>query len=287
MSRQQSNRAAFLLLAAVVVYSLAGQAQATYLRASSPLDIASGVSGEWTVVHKFGRNMAVGTSYAPVSMGGVYQTPQPAAATTLRVKAGGHADDTAAGDGAREITLIGIDETGAEVTETVATAGASASSATTTTFIRLYRLYVSASGTYATSAAGSHTADIVIENGAGGTDWATIDSASFPVAQSEIGAYTIPVGFEGYVQSLKVISDTTKITRLILFMRGGATDTAAPYGAMRVVQNLLLTGGSNGAHPLTPNGPFAAGSDVGFMAKVDTGTAEVSVDYEILLRAVN
>lgn len=32
MSRQQSNRAAFLLLAAVVVYSLAGQAQATYLR---------------------------------------------------------------------------------------------------------------------------------------------------------------------------------------------------------------------------------------------------------------
>lgn len=28
------------------------------------------------IVHKFGRNSAVGTSFVPVCIGGVYQTPQ-------------------------------------------------------------------------------------------------------------------------------------------------------------------------------------------------------------------
>ena len=56
-----------------------------------------------SVVHKFGRNAAV-TTMAPIAFGGVYQTPQPASATTLRVKAG-NTNDTAAGSGAREITI--------------------------------------------------------------------------------------------------------------------------------------------------------------------------------------
>lgn len=104
----------------------------------------------------------------------------------MRIKAGGNAADTAAGAGAREVTLIGLDASGNVVTEAIATNGISASSATTNSFIRLYRAYVSASGTYATAAAGSHTAAIVIENSAGGTDWLTIDATSFPLAQSEV-----------------------------------------------------------------------------------------------------
>ena len=101
------------------------------LRLAGPpgFNIASGRIPGLSVVHKFGR-ASVGTTYSPVTFGGVYNTPQVAGATTLRVKAG-DANDTAAGTGAREVTLIGLDETGAEVTEAVATAGAAASATTT------------------------------------------------------------------------------------------------------------------------------------------------------------
>ena len=145
-----------------------------------------------STVEKFGR-ATVGTTYVPIAFGNVYQQLQVAAATTLRVKAG-NGNDTAAGSGAREITLDGLDETGARVTPALATAGASASDATTETFIRLYRYYVSASGTYSAGITGSHDSNIVIENGAGGTDWATIDSTDIPRGQSEIACYTVPLG---------------------------------------------------------------------------------------------
>lgn len=244
-------------------------------------EVAQGNIAGQSVVHKFGRNAAVGTSFVPIALGGIYQTPQAASATTLRVKAG-NANDTAAGSGAREITLVGIDETGAEVTEAVATAGAAASSATTATFMRLYRAYVSASGTYATSTTGSHSADIVIENGAGGTDWLTIDSTGFTKGQSEVGAYTVPNGYTGYINKFFLSADTTKTTDFILFTREQILDAAAPYEAMRAKFVGQTTGDITSVANMIPikvTGP----ADVGFLAKIDAGTASVSVDFEILL----
>jgi hypothetical protein len=238
-----------------------------------------------TLVHKFGHNTAVGTTFVPVAQGGVYQTPQVGSATTLRIKAGGNANDTAAGSGARQITLTGLDETGAEVSETVATAGASASAATTTTFIRLYSAYVSESGTYATSSTGSHSADIVIENGAGGTDWATIKINGFAKSQSDIGAYTIPNGYTGYLLGAFGFVDSTKVTELLLFRREGILKTSAPYDAMRLLFEERVEGGIFDIQlkaPIKLNSD-GNGCDVGFMAKVDTGTSDVEINFEILL----
>jgi len=250
------------------------------------LDVARSLNSGIQSIKKFGRNPAVGTSLAPISLGGLYNTPQSGSATTLRIKAGGDANDTAAGTGAREITLLGLDENFALATETLATAGASASSATTTTFTRVYRLYVSESGTYATAANGSHAGDIVIENGSGGTDWATIDSTSFPIGQSEIGAYTIPAGKTGYVKLRDVSIDSGKTIDLIFFSRAGADETAAPYSAMRAQS--VVTGVSGGSIETfgsvdVPFGPYIGPCDVGFMAKVASGTATVGVEFEIFL----
>jgi hypothetical protein len=89
------------------------------------LEVHKGNVTGHSIIHKFGHNTAIPTTYTPVTSIGSYPTPQVSGATTLRIKAGGDANDTAAGTGAREITLIGVDETGAEVTETLATAGAS------------------------------------------------------------------------------------------------------------------------------------------------------------------
>ena len=77
-----------------------------------------------SVVHKFGRNAAVGTTFVPVAFGGVYQTPKGSAATSLRIAPGGDAQDAPTGSGARAVTLEGLDETGTFVRESLVTAGA-------------------------------------------------------------------------------------------------------------------------------------------------------------------
>jgi len=233
-----------------------------------------------SLIHKFGRNENVGAAYEPLTFGGVYQTPQPASATTLRVAAG-NANDTAAGSGAREVSFQGLDETGALVTEAVATAGASASSATSATFIRLFRAWVSSSGTYGTVSAGSHAADIVIENGAGGTTWATIDVTGFPKSQSEIAAYTIPLGKTGYLISYIATTDSNKAVDIFFFKREAILDAAAPYEAMRLqFEEVGIQG--HIAETFAGAIKFTELTDIGFLVKA-ASPAHVSANFELLL----
>jgi hypothetical protein len=257
---------------------------AAVVRPSFPaLDIGRGLWSGLSAVHKFGRG-SVGTSFVPISIGNNYQTPQSGSATALRIASGGNGNDTAAGSGAREVTLIGLDENFNEAMETVATAGASASSATATTFTRLYRAYVSASGTYATAVVGSHSGDIVIENSGGGTTWATISATDFPRSQTEIGTYSVAAGYTAYLKYIAVNTESSKTIDVIGFYRPNIDATAAPYSAMRLFVELGgLGGGETEIKPDTPMGPFNGPCDIGFMGKVSAGSGEVDVDFEILL----
>jgi hypothetical protein len=235
-------------------------------------------------IQKFGHNNLVSTSYVPITLGGFYRTPLFNAGTTLRVKAGGNANDTAAGTGARLIRLEGLDSTGAYICEDLATAGASASAATTNTFVRLFRTYVKESGTYATQAAGSHAANIVIEKSAGSEDWATIQVDGFPQAQSGIAAYTVPAGKTAYIKQLYVSVSSTKVGSIILFQRTGANKTSAPYDGMRMLLELHNIENFADFDPEMPLGPFKEFTDLGVLGKFTSGTAEMDVAFEILLR---
>lgn len=55
----------------------------------TPIDISHGLAPGFSVVHQYGENNNVGTSYTPISVGGIFRTPQIAAALPLRIKAGG------------------------------------------------------------------------------------------------------------------------------------------------------------------------------------------------------
>lgn len=250
------------------------------------LDIGRGLSSGVQSVKKFGRNASVGTNFVPVCLGGVYQVPQSSAATTLRIKAGGDANDTAAGSGARSVTIAGLDENFNEVSETIATNGTLASASTTTTFTRVYRCFVAESGSYATATQASHGGQITIENTAGTQDWAVIDNGDFPKAQSEIGAFTIPAGKKGFVKLRDLSIDSGKTVDMVFFSRTNADQTAPPYAAMRA-QSVVsgVAGGSIESFGDTdvPFGPYIGPTDVGFMAKVTAGTASVSVEFEIIL----
>lgn len=243
--------------------------------------VAAGEVPGAEIVNKFGR-ASIGTTFAPVCYGGVYRMLQPAAATTLRVKAG-NASDTAAGTGARSVTIEGINASGNLVTDTLTTAGATASAVSSNSYIRLLRFWVASSGTYATTAAGSHVGDIVIENGAGGTDWGTIQASDFPRGQSEIAMYAVPNGKTAYLLSYSLVVDSTKTADFILLHRKSILDAAAPYDAGRTVLDFTGMNRNVARNFPAPVGPFPANTDIGWLAKVSSATSLIEARMELLV----
>ncbi len=241
-------------------------------------------TGQFTgvgIVQKFGRNADVGTTEEDIwSVGGKINWLQ--AATAVRIAAGGDANDTAAGTGAREITVVGLDENWLEVTETIATAGASASSATTTTFIRVNRIYVSQSGTYT----GANAAAIVLENGAGGT---TLGEVSFIAAgsvnglgQSQFGAYSVPDAKNAFLTIARVFVDGTKRADVRLFTRDRADDVAAPFSSPRMMQEFPGLAGDE-SHEFDTWIQIPERSDIWFSAVATASGTPIDVSFDLIL----
>lgn len=239
------------------------------------IEVAKGNVLGHSLVHKFGRNDAVANAtWEHISIGGG-ATSFLSAPTTVRIKAGGNAADTAAGAGAREITVVGIDSNLAEVQETIATAGASASAATTASFWRVYRAYVSAAGTYGAA----NTAAVVIENSAGGTDLITIATEE---GQTQFSGFTVANATTAYLLSAQITVDAIKAADIRMYMRENFNDTSAPLGSKRIV---LYWDGVLGVLAFPPRSLrlFSALTDIWFEAEGAGATTEVSVDYELLI----
>jgi hypothetical protein len=247
----------------------------------SGLDISRGNVQGVRVIHCFGRNTAIKSTYEPITRSGFYRTAQVSGATALRIKAGGNANDTANGSGARAITLTGINAAGELISETIATAGASASQRTVQAFIRLLDAFVSASGTYATQSAASHIGNITIENATGGSDWALISDGSFPRGDSEIGVYTTPKGRSAYINNFKVSSDKDRKINLLFFKRSNILQTAPPYSGMILIEELPEISGTVAIN-YDPPLAFPELTDFGFLASVGTGTIDVSVSFDVI-----
>lgn len=240
------------------------------------IDVQAGRVVGHSLIHKFGRNPAVPSgSWAFVSL--LQHTGWPLSApTTVRIKAGGNAADTAAGAGAREVTVQGIDDSFNEVSETIATAGASASSATTASFWRVHRAWVSAVGTYG----GANTGAVVIENSGAGTDLIQIAAA---MGQTQFTGYTIPIGKTGYLLSWRGQVASGGVANLALYTRDDIDDTSAPMKAKRMRDG---ASGVAGPWPHSPEAPlvkFLAKSDVWVEAMGIGGAPAVSAELEILL----
>jgi len=249
-----------------------------------PFDSATGGADGWRSIKIEGRNTDVAQSFVPISPSGVYQTPQAGNAVQLRIRAGGNANDTAAGLGAREVLLYGIDQNGFEITDTIVTAGASASLPSTRTFIRLLSARVSKSGRYANQTTASHFADINIES-ISGAIWGSIPLNGFGESISRIGAFTVPIDYEAYLIGIRINAAAGKTVDAIVFKREGILQTAPPYDPMVVITSLFnLTGFEDLGYdapiylpPLT---------DIGIMAVIDVQTARVGCGLGLLLRRV-
>lgn len=245
------------------------------------VDIYRGDVNKWSIVHKFGRNDSVTTSITPVSIGGNYRTPT--TATALEVVSS-NVNDTAAGTGGQEITVVGLDSSWNEVTQTVELNGTTAV-ALPTNLTRLYRAYISRSGTYANQTAGSHAGTITIRESGAGQEWAEIEiTGTFGKGQTQIGAYTVPAGYTAYLLSKHMSVDANQSAIVYFYQRTNIDDTTTPYtGVMRLVEQQDGVSGDITVKPITPIREFPEKTDIGFMAQTTAGTASVSVDFEILL----
>ena len=241
------------------------------------LKVQQGEVSGYSMVHKFGRNDAVPNgSWAHVSLTPFAITDFRQSPVSMRIKAGGSGLDTAAGNGAREVTIQGIDSNLAELSEAVATNGASASTATTATFWRVHRAWVSAVGTYT----GANVAAVVIEDSGAGADFMTIATDE---GQSQYAAWTVPTGKTAYFLSVHVTVDSNKTANVRCFTRENIDDIAAPMSSKRLK---LFWDGLEQSFNYEPEGPelsLSEKTDIWFEAYGDGAVSSVSVDFELLV----
>lgn len=241
------------------------------------------VSG-WSYVHKFGAADDVGTTLTPIATAGVY--PTPTSATSLEILSSSADDTSSSGSGARSVTIIGLDENWLEQSETVNLNGQTAVPLANT-YLRVYRMFVASSGTYASSTGGSHAGTITLRVASGGATWATIGTVgSFPIGQTQIAAYTIPAGKRAWVLSRHVTVETSKSAQYVFFQRPNADTVSAPYSAMRAIEINRGVISSDGRDFNPPVGPFVGPCDIGFMGAATSTTAGITIDFELIIQDV-
>ena len=236
-----------------------------------------------SLVNKFGA-ATVDSTLTPLcesgTTGGIYRTPTTATALEF---VSSSANDTAAGTGAREITVVGLDSNWNEVSQTVTTNGTTAV-ALGTNLIRLYRWFVSSSGSYASAAAGSHAGNLTVREAGAGATWSVIEASPFPSGQSEIGAYTIPIGYSAYLVFKSVHVNSAKSADVQFFARENANDVTAPYtGIMRVIQHEVGVSGAEATSFNYPRVKLTGPCDVGFLGSISSGTANITCEFTLLM----
>ena len=241
------------------------------------VEVASGNIPGVTPVRVTGRNAVVNTTERLLWQGGEAYNFLIAAAT-LRIRAGGNVNDAAAGTGAREITIVGLDTNGNLQTATLATNGTSASSATTLSFRRVNLFYVSKAGTYATGVdtVGSNADDISLETSGG--DLLGIMPAN--TGTSSVALYTVPAGKTGFFQRLRITPETTRVTTFRLWTRKNfdvVSGDVSPKILRAEFGGVERRNGFDLDSPIKLDGK----EEIWVSAFTNTGTARASTAFEI------
>lgn len=236
-----------------------------------------------SIVHKFGHGN-VGTTLVPVSISLKYEMPT--AAVSLEIVSDDAAD--ALDDiGSWAYTVEGIDANYDILIQTVAahaTTGLTAV-AVPTSLLRLYRWAVSASGTYGTQTAGSHVGALSIRVSGGGSTWSTIEDVPIPQGQSEIGCYSVPDGFRAYIIQQDIHVDSTKSVDVVIMVRQGMDTISAPFTSFKTMAHYVGLTGHNPTQFIAPMDGLPGKTDILYMAKVASSTADVSIHFSIMLIA--
>jgi len=200
-------------------------------------EVARGEISGQSLFRMFGRNIDVDTSLIDIGMEDTTFV-WPTVAATLEAISSSAADDIA-GVGARVITVTGLDANFVEKTEDINMNGTSVTTATTKLFVRVNRVEVKESGTYADTNLGSNTGDITLRVSGGGATLGFISNNPSGVGFNQDFKFTIPTGFNGVVIGASVNLDANKIAKLFIYVRSGADVVVAPFSSKRIVGSTI------------------------------------------------
>lgn len=247
------------------------------------VDFARGAVTGLSVVHKFGKNSAVGagTTEDIWGPGGtILFSSQPA---RVRIAAGGNAADDPLGAGAATITVVGLNSDWRETSEVLFTSGTAASPLTTGHFLRVYMAYIStmgASASYVTPAA--NTGAVTVQTSSGNT--VALIAAGYGQTQSSL--FTVSKGSTCYIIEISISVSANKPADVFLWQRPAAWDsTSAPYaGSKRLVWSVDAVS-TPVNHIFEAPVPLYEMTDIWSSATAAAGSdTAVSVDYDLICR---
>jgi len=244
------------------------------------LEVAKGDVKGHSAVNKFGEADEIGTTWTVITDSKTY--PTPTSPVSLEILSSSDVDSTG-NAGAQQVLIQGIGADWREQTETVSLQGTQAVDLSNT-WLRVYRMYVVSTNTYASTSASTHAGTITLRADDGGATWGVLSKDGvFGYGQSLIGAYTVPKGKTAFLTSYSADVEPTKNANLAFFQRCGADDVAAPFEPMRLqalhegLQNTLVITNH------VSRGPFVGPCDIGFFGKVSNNTANISLQFNLVL----
>jgi hypothetical protein len=243
-------------------------------------EVAAGRVAGWSIIHKFGRNAAVGTTEETIwATGGSYVWRETAGKVKLTST---NSVDGTNGAGVRSMTIQRLDASFAAQSEEISLAGTVASKSAND-YIRVHRAFASGTGTYGQSNSGTVSCA-----------WSVSPTTAFTinpgVGQTEVAFYTIPAGTEAFLYSAHIYVKpevASSACNVKLYQIPGTDDITAPTAAAkRRVLNLDGLVSDTLFKPTTP---------LWFNEKTDlfwTGTRvgntdmEVAISFELLLHTL-
>ena len=217
-------------------------------------------------VGKFGRNEAVDTiTFQDVwSDDGniIFLT----SAETMDVVSSLSADDKDSGNGARAITIEGLDDNWNEISEYIQLEGVTPVT-TTKSFIRINRAYIEEVGS-----GGVNAGIITIDATTSSTRQSSIQSGE---GQTEKTQYTVPNGRTGYVT--RFFSNVGKTDDVIIRIM------VKEFGKGWRAKRILTLYQSHMAIPLNSYIKLPAKTDIKIEAKAVTSTTAVSAGYDLYI----
>jgi hypothetical protein len=237
-------------------------------------DYNNALESHWVI--RVGRNAEVDSGQSEdVWTGGGDYTGFLQAAESLRIRAGGHVNDDAAGSGARAIYLEGLDGDYNNVVAVIPTAGAAQSDATVSKFRRLRTAIVLNSGTYGGTNAGGVTVETV-----SGTVMGVIEAEK---STGHLSQFTVPRGHVFWLHEISVSANSAnQLAEMSMKLRENSHIVAPPYSSTQTLFTIDGVVGQANFHA-DFNARFEQYADMWFRVKAGSNNTEASALYSGLL----
>lgn len=235
------------------------------------LQVARGLVAGTKSVFKFGFNAALNTSEETVwAASTLYVYPPSASVMTV---SSGSTLDTAAGTGARTVTISGLDASYNEQSETVTLNGQTAVN-TVGTYIRVNRAFVVTAGSTGTAQGNIYVGTGTVTTGIPANVYALIILGD---NQTLMALWTVPAGYTAYIISAYVNAGDASVTQYIT-----ARFVQRPFGGVfRTASKITLHDGIGNFFDAVPPS-FTEKTDVEVRATSSSGTNQVGASFTII-----